>query len=94
MKFLFIMVLATISINAQTSNHNSHDENSKHHAYHNHIALFLGGTTFYQNSGSHFSLGLDYLYRPNNENPWAYSIMAEAIFAEHTEYVIAIPIYH
>ena len=39
-------------------------------------------------------MGVDYLYRPNNENPWAYSIMVEAVFAEHTEYVIALPIYH
>ena len=72
---------------------NSHEEKSKHHAYNSHIALFLGATTFYKNNESYFSIGLDYLYRPNNERPWAYSIMAEVIFAEHTEYVIALPLY-
>jgi len=95
LKFLFILVLLTISITAQSSeNIASHEENSKHILHHNHVALFLGGTTFYKNSESHFSIGLDYLFRPNNENPWAYSIMAEVIFAEHTEYVIALPVYH
>lgn len=95
MKLLFILVLLTISITAQSSeNIASHEENSEHNLHHNHVALFLGGTTFYKNNQSYFSLGVDYLYRPNNENPWAYSIMAEAVFAEHTEFVIAIPLYH
>lgn len=47
MKFLFILVLLTISITAQSSeNIDSHEENSKHIIHHNHIALFIGGTSF------------------------------------------------
>ena len=95
MKFLLILFLLTISTTAQSSeNIDSHEENSEHKLHHNHVAFFLGGTTFYKNNQSYFSMGVDYLYRPNNENPWAYSIMAEAVFAEHTEFVMAIPLYH
>ena len=92
--FLCLIIFIGISIvNAKPVNEID-EENSEHTLYKNHVAIFLGGTTFYKNNESHFSLGLDYLYRPNSENPWAYSIMAEAIFAKHTEYVIALPIYH
>lgn len=95
MKIFIFLIFIIVTTNAQSfENNDLHKENRQHHAYHNHVALFLGGTTFYKNNESHFSLGLDYLYRPNNENPWAYSIMFEGIFAEHTEYVIALPIYH
>ena len=83
-----------ISIISASSPSEKAKDNSHHIIHNNHISLFLGGTTFDKNSESFFSLGLDYLYRPNNENPWAYSVMVETIFAEHTEYVIALPVYH
>ena len=95
MKFLFVLVLLTISITAQsTENIESHEENSKHIIHNNHIAIFLGGTSFFKEDENHFSVGLDYVYRPNVEKPWAFSVFGEAIFAEHTEYLIGFPIYY
>lgn len=95
MKFLFILFLLTISITAQSSEDtDSHKENSHHIIHHNHIALFIGGTSFFQESENHFSLGLDYVYRPDVEKPWAFSIFGEAIFAEHTEFLVGIPFYY
>ena len=64
--FIGISIISAGS-NSEKANNNSHEENSKHHAYNSHIVLFLGGTTFYKNSASYFSIGLDYLYRPINE---------------------------
>ena len=95
MKFLVILVLVTIIINAQSSeNIDSHNENSKHILHHNHAAIFLGGTTFFKKGESHFSVGLDYIYRPNVEEPWAFSIFGEAIFSEHIEYLVGLPVYY
>ena len=57
MKFLFILVLLTTNITAKSSEDtDSHEENSKHHAYNNHIALFLGSTSYYNKSKSYFSM--------------------------------------
>lgn len=89
-----IIFVISFTINGQSSENTDPVNNDSHHAHHNHVALFLGSTTFYNTGESHFSLGVDYLYRPNNDNPWAYSIIAEVIFAEHTEYVIGLPVYH
>jgi len=95
MKFLVILVFVPISINAQSSEvANSLEENSKHILHHNHVAIFLGSTTFFKKGESHFSVGLDYVYRPNVEEPWAFSIFGEAIFAEHTEYLVGLPVYY
>lgn len=95
MKFLFILVLLTISITAQSSeNIDSHRQNVQHIAYHNHVAIFFGSTTFFRKGESYFSVGLDYVHQPNVEKPWAFSIFGEAIFAEHTEYLIGFPVYY
>jgi len=95
MNILIIMVCITISISAQsTKDIASHKENSQHIIHNNHIALFIGGTSFFKESQNHFSLGLDYVYRPDTEKPWAFSVFGEAIFAEHTEYVFGLPVYY
>ena len=89
------MVLLTISITAQSSEDtDSHKENTQHIIHHNHLALFLGGTSFFKESENHFSLGLDYVYRPDTDKPWAFSVFGEAIFSEHTEYLIGLPVYY
>ena len=95
-RFIFVIIFVIpLTINGQSSeNTESLNTESQHEAHHNHVALFLGSTTFYNTGENHFSLGIDYLYRPYNDNPWAYSILAEVIFAEHTEYIIGLPVYH
>ncbi|MCK5456623.1 MAG: hypothetical protein KAI45_05800 [Melioribacteraceae bacterium] len=98
MKFFLLLgfiIFILDSTNAQSSkNDNSHKENSQHILHHNHVAIFLGSTTFFKKGESHFSVGLDYVYRPNVEKPWAFSIFGEAIFAEYTEYLVGLPVYY
>ena len=97
MQIRFLVVIISVipfTINGQSSELTDSVNNESQHAHHNHVALFLGSTTFYKNGESHFSLGFDYVFRPYNDNPWAYSIITEVIFAEHTEYIIGFPVYH
>ena len=65
----------------------------QHEVYHNHVAVFLGVTTFDRNGNSHFSLGADYIHRWDPNNPWAFGLIGEIIFADHTEYLLALPVY-
>lgn len=91
--FCFTIIIGISILNARPIN--KEDKNiSQHIIYHNHVALFLGNTTFFQKSESHFSIGVDYVYRPNVETPWAFSLFGEAIFAEHTEYLIGLPVFY
>ena len=69
----------------------------KHHDAHsalNHIALFTGITSQLEKSGNDFSLGLDYVRILGADRLWAGSVFAEAIFAEHTEFVFGMVIFH
>ena len=92
--FLSIYLFVGISIISASSINEKAKENSEHIIHNNHIAIFLGGTTFFKKGESHFSVGLDYVYRPDVEKPWAFSLFGEAIFAEHTEYLIGLPVYY
>lgn len=74
-----IIFVISFTINGQSSENTDSEKNDFQHAHHNHVALFLGSTTFYNTGESHFSLGVDYLYRPNNDNPWAYSLFLLSI---------------
>lgn len=89
------LIFCSFNIYAQPADSTCHEIiDTQHEAHHNHVALFLGTTTFYNNGNNYFSLGLDYAYKSSSENHWAFSIFAEAIFADHTEYIIGIPVYH
>lgn len=98
MKFSFIVVLLVFTFLNLTGKSNNKTESNQNHSQHqinhNHVAIFLGGTTFFKKGESHFSVGLDYVHRPNVEKPWAFSIFGEAIFAKHTEYLVGLPIYY
>ena len=89
-----ILLFLSVTIYGQSSENSDSYKIISHNPHHSHLALFLGGTTFYKNNESHFSLGADYVYRPNPEKPWAYSIFTEVIFADHTEYLIGLPVYY
>ena len=94
-RFLVVIIcVLPFTIKGQSSENTDSEKVESHKAYHSHVALFLGSTTFYKNDKSYFSVGADYVYRPNPEKPWAYSIIGEVIFAEHTEFVIALPVYY
>lgn len=88
--FLFIQI-SCISANPFNEKVKNNEEHTIHH---NHVALFIGNTTFFNKGENNFSIGLDYFYRPNVEQPWAFSIFGEAIFAEHIEYLLGLPVYY
>ena len=72
--------------------HRSHHEEQHEHFHQNHLAIFVGTTSFLKDDGSHFSIGLDYVRVFSPDSPWSLSMLGEVIFAEHTELVFAIPL--
>jgi hypothetical protein len=52
----------------------------------NHAAVFLGGTTSTERDETDFTLGGDYLRRLGEK--WSLGAFAEAIFADHTNWVL------
>jgi hypothetical protein len=93
-----LLVIISKGLSAQEiAKHDSVAIRENHHDAHtflNHIALFAGITTPLEKSGSNFSLGLDYVRILNENRHWAGSVFAEAIFAEHTEWVFGVVIFH
>lgn len=71
----------------------SEEEHGEAHHFHpNHVALFLGGTTHLEKgTGTYFSLGTDYEYRVSSLV--GIGVIGELIFAEETEYLLALPLF-
>jgi hypothetical protein len=67
---------------------------NEHTTHWNHIAVFDGATSKFEKEGTHFTLGLDYIRKFPPSGRWAISIFGEAIFEEHTEWLIGIPLFY
>jgi len=77
-----------------TASVESHSKEHSGHPHWNHIALFAGATSKFEQEGTHFTLGLDYIRKFPPSGRWAISIFAEAIFEEHTEWLFGIPVFY
>lgn len=58
----------------------------------NEISVFIGGTSFIDHQGNYFSSGIDFVRKIDEH--FAIGILGEAILAEHTEYILAVPLYY
>ncbi len=105
MKIIIRLSLALsffFSINALAQHHDAeqtetHDSTAtKHHAhYHkNHFAIFTGGTTeFGSDNDTHFTLGADYVRRFTETGFLGVGVFGEIVFADHTKYLLGLPLY-
>lgn len=94
--FIFSIILSvTVFAQQNATVDSSHGEDDDHHAieYRNHIAVFNGVTSQLDKKGNDFSLGLDYVRKFTEDGMWAGSVFAEAIFANHTEWVFGLVIF-
>ena len=92
-----IQLLISEVIFAQHRNPQSAEPHNKTHSSHthwNHIALFAGATSKFEKEGTHFTLGVDYLQKFPPSGRWAVNIFGEAIFEEHTEWLLGIPVFY
>ena len=65
-----------------------------HSLNNNHFGTFLGITTNTFNRNSDFTIGLDYEYiLPALEHTIGFGLITEYVYAEHSEYVFAVPIF-
>ena len=71
-----------------------HNKTNSSHPHWNHIAIFAGATSKFEQEGTHFTLGFDYLRKLPPNAKWAVSIFGEAIFEEHTEWLFGIPVFY
>lgn len=70
------------------------ENNDDHHVHHNHLAVFSGLTSNLEYKHTDLSIGLDYEYRlPVWHNLFGVGLFGEVVFAEHTEYLIGLPIF-
>jgi len=87
---IFILIFGMFSgINMFAQSEEEHGEG--HHFHRNHVSFLVGGTTHLEKgAGTYFSLGADYVYRISNLI--GIGVVGELIFAEKTEYLLALPI--
>lgn len=78
----------------QAESHNSPTSQHSAHYHPNHVAIFAGGTTeLEKDKDTHFTLGIDYVRRFTESGRVGIGVFGEVIFAEHTEYLVGIPLY-
>lgn len=89
-------IIFSISLSVQAREADSHNDDIGHHENQHHAALFAGLTTSYidtDHSPTDFTLGIDYEYRLSFLNRLlGVGVFAEAVVAEHTEYLLGIPL--
>jgi len=66
----------------------------EHHFHHNHVAIFVGASSVFEKSGTHFTLGADYIRYFSPESDFAIGVYSEAIFDHHTEWVIGTVLFY
>lgn len=87
---LLIAALWVLPQQARAQEHQEEEHHDDGHHFHpHHLGLFLGSTTN-PDDKSHFTVGIDYVFRFGAEGRWGVSPIAEVIFAEHTEWLFAI----
>ena len=59
----------------------------EHDFHYNHVAIFVGASSVFEKSGTHFTLGADYIRYFSPESDFAVGVYSEAIFAHHTEWL-------
>lgn len=87
MLIVSIIILLPFGFFAQDEHHETGME-EEHHFHHNHIALFVGASTFFERDHTIFTMGADYARRFSRNNNFSWGLFAEAIFAHHTEWVL------
>ena len=95
--FLMCQIISNGIIFAQHGGSESGDSHNLSHTSHphwNHIAIFTGATSKFEQEGTHFTLGLDYIRKFPPSGCWAISIFGEAIFEEHTEWLFGVPVFY
>lgn len=99
-KYLFLlalMFLIPLGLIAQEDTENGENteevELSEDHFSVYHAGIFLGATTNLEHDATDFTLGLDYEYRlPYIDYLFGVGFVIEAVFAEHKESILAIPV--
>lgn len=89
MKKLIILILVVTGINGLIYAGEG-TENEKSHP--NHLAVFIGATTNPEAEQTNFTLGIDYEYKVGEKT--GIGVLGEAIFAEHKEIIIGIPLFY
>lgn len=65
----------------------------EHHAVHlNHIALFLGSTSLYEQGRDHMTVGIDYMRFLKSNSDWGLSGFAEVVFANDIQWLVGVPV--
>jgi hypothetical protein len=94
--YIFLCLLISFSsfTLAEEQNYTDHSNEDSHHVHSNHIAIFAGLTSNLEHEHTDFSLGLDYEHRlPRWHNLLGIGIFGEIVFAEHTEYIVGVPVF-
>jgi hypothetical protein len=81
----------TISDSIRNEENNYHTTHVDQHM--NYLQVFVGGTAFYEERGTYFSLGLDYVHVLITTRGWAAGVFAEVIFAKHPEWIFGLLLY-
>jgi hypothetical protein len=100
-QFLVLLLLfcssSAFDQHEETEYEGAHDAGAAVHDAHfhrNHIAIFVGATTKLKGKNdTDFTLGADYVRRFLESGRLGIGLFGEAIFAEHTDWVIGIPLY-
>ena len=66
----------------------------KHHFHYNHVAIFVGASSIFEKSGTHFTLGADYIRYLSPESNFAIGVYSEAIFEHHTEWLFGTVLFY
>ena len=65
-----------------------HQVSHEGHVHHNHVSVFVGGTSRLENDrNSDLTLGADYERLLDSEGHWGVGAFGEAILADHTEWL-------
>jgi len=93
---VLVSIVLSISSSAQANEAEGHDHDDGHRDSQHHAAVFAGLTTSNidtDHSHTDFTAGIDYEYRLSFlSGLLGIGAFAEAVFAEHTEYLLGVPI--
>lgn len=89
-KLIILIAISILSSQIFLAKENS----DNHYVHHNHLAIFSGLTSNLEYKHTDLSVGLDYEYRiPLWDNILGIGLFGEIVFAEHTEYLVGLPIF-
>ena len=88
---VILFPLVSFYASAMDTGEKKESHEGSHSEHHHHIAALVGATSNLDSKHTEFTLGGDYHYRLASR--WAIGGFGEAIFADHTEYLLGVPLY-